>query len=86
MGLQALKGFFVYVFSFVSVELEGLSTNLFLQYEKELFASVASFVSRPEEDVQVQVLVQNSVCSEGCFYFMHLLKCANSSAKLSPHS
>lgn len=45
------------------------------------------FVSRLEEDVQVQILVQDRrVCREGCCYFMHLLKCANSSAKLSPHS
>lgn len=47
------------------------------------------FASTPEEDVHVQVLVQNrSICSEGCFYFMYLLKCANSRAKpwVAPHS
>lgn len=60
------------------ITLEGVSTNLFIQYGEELSLSV-DLVSRPEDNVYLEALVQDrSIRSEGCFYFMHLLQRDNS--------
>lgn len=60
------------------VTLEGLSANLVLQYGEDLSSSVDLF-STPGHDVYIQALVRdNSIHSEGSFYFMHLLQRDNS--------